>query len=273
MEYLLKAGRIFFGIAIIGLAIQQFQYADIRLVFVPQWPAWIHSGIWAYLSGAFFFIAGTLIITGKKAKVASVITGSILLFLFIALQVPYLLFIQPNSPLHLGLWTDPLKEFALSGGAFVVASSFPKEYTDSPVSSFRMTLLEELIPFGKFFFAIMLIAFGLDHFYYTEFVSGLVPVWMPSKVFWTYFAGVALIGSGASIFLNSWIKHIALLSALMLFLWLILLHIPRAVFDPSGANGNEITSVLEALAFSGILLIIASLQDKKKIIHPKSAIQ
>jgi uncharacterized membrane protein len=177
--------------------------------------------------------------------------------------VPYLLFVGPYSPVHLGLWTDPLKELALSGGAFVIAGSFLKNNSSAYSKTSFIGFLEKIIPFGKFFFAIMLIAFGVDHFYYTEFVSGLVPTWIPWKIFWTYFAGTALIGSGLAIFFKPWTKTIALLSALMMFLWFIILHIPRAVADPSAANGNEITSVFEALAFSGILLVIALTQKKR----------
>jgi len=264
MKHLINTGRIFYSIGIIGLAIQQFQYSDFRPVFTPPWPSWIHaSGIWAYLAGAAFFIAGVFIITGKKGRLVSVLLGTVFLFLLVFLHVPYLLFIGPNSPVHLGLWTDPLKELALSGGAFVIAGSFPEKNTGTNTRASFIGFFEKLIPAGRFFFAIMLIAFGIAHFYYAEFVSGLVPSWIPWKTFWTYFAGIALIGSGVAVFLKIWLKHIALLSALMIFLWFIFLHIPRAVADPSVANGNEITSVFEALAFSGILLIIALTQNKK----------
>jgi len=53
------------------------------------------------------------------------------------------------------------------------------------------------------------------------------------------------------------------LTAVMIFIWLLVLHIPRAVADPYGANGNEITSCFEALAFSGIALIIAMTSEKR----------
>jgi hypothetical protein len=43
----------------------------------------------------------------------------------------------------------------------------------------------------------------------------------------------------------------------MLFLWVILLHIPRAIADPHSGNGNEWTSVFQALAFSGIAFILS----------------
>lgn len=38
----------------------------------------------------------------------------------------------------------------------------------------------------------------------------------------------------------------------MLLLWFVILHIPRAIADPAIEKGNEITSVFQALAFSGI---------------------
>ena len=42
----------------------------------------------------------------------------------------------------------------------------------------------------------------------------------------------------------------------MLFVWVLVLHIPRAVADPYGAIGNEWTSVFQALAFSGVAFIL-----------------
>jgi len=49
----------------------------------------------------------------------------------------------------------------------------------------------------------------------------------------------------------------------MLFLWVIVLHIPRAIANPYVGNGNELTSVFEALAFSGIALGIAVMHKNK----------
>jgi uncharacterized membrane protein len=107
-----------------------------------------------------------------------------------------------------------------------------------------------------------MIAFGIDHFLYTDFVATLVPSWMPGHIFWTYFAGIALIGTGVGIILKFTRKWVALLASAMIFLWFILLHIPRAIADPNGNKGNEITSVFEALAFSGIALGIAVMEMK-----------
>jgi hypothetical protein len=47
----------------------------------------------------------------------------------------------------------------------------------------------------------------------------------------------------------------ACLSAVMIFLWVLLLHIPRAFAGPNHAN--ETAGVFEALAISGVALLVA----------------
>ena len=256
----ITTARTFFGLGMLGIGIQHFMYAAFRPVILPAWPQWIQSPILAYPIGAAIVAAGVLILLGRSTKNISLLLASFLLFCLIFIQCPFILFIQPNSPAHLGLWTDPLKELALSGGAFVMAGLS----NDTPKHK-SLLIIEKLIPLGKFFFATTLLLFGIDHFLYTEFVANLVPAWVPDHIFWTYLAGVALIGTGAAIILKIKRRKIAVLASAMLFLWLVLLHIPRAMADPYGTKGNEITSVFEALAFSGIALGIAVI--KKQVMN------
>ncbi|MEJ0101269.1 MAG: hypothetical protein WDO19_01385 [Bacteroidota bacterium] len=51
-----------------------------------------------------------------------------------------------------------MKELALSGGAFVMAGSFVNEPVNN--KNYFIRLLEKLIPAGRIFFSIMMIAFG-----------------------------------------------------------------------------------------------------------------
>ena len=63
---------------------------------------------------------------------------------------------------------------------------------------------------------------------------------------------VALIGSGVSLITKIKISLVSLLMGIMIFIWLLVLHIPRAIAMPDLDNGNELTSVFQALAFSGV---------------------
>jgi uncharacterized membrane protein YphA (DoxX/SURF4 family) len=264
MEKLIKAGRIFYGVMITCLGAQQLFYADFRPVIFPPWSAAMPGlAFFAYLASAVLILAGLAIIFGKMAKEVSLYLGGLFLLLLFLAQVPFELIADPYSN-HLGVWSNALKELVLAGGAFAVTGSFPVDEVAGDKKLLLIKLLEKLIPFGGVFLSVTMILFGIDHFLYADFVSKLVPMWIPGQLFWTYFAGVALIGSGIGIILKIKLKLVATLLGVMIFLWLIMLHIPRAIADPYGDKGNEVTSVFEALGFSGIAFVIAGGDNRKK---------
>ena len=269
MENFYKIARIFYGIGILCIGIQQFLYGDFRPMILQEWPAWIHaSPIWAYIVGAIWILAGAAIIFGKNIRTISLLFGGFVFLCFVLFHLPYNLIFSPNLASHVGVWVNPLKELALSGGAFVMADFF-NDKSGSSNNSPLIRLLETLIPFGRIFFSITMIIFGYSHFLYTEFVAGLVPAWIGGQMFWTYFAAVALICSGVAIILKFQIRLVSLLLGIMLLLWVILLHIPRALADPYIEKGNEVTSVFEALAFSGIAFVISGLyKEKTRAVKP-----
>ncbi len=255
MELLVRAGRIAFGICLIGLGIQGMFYNDFDPVFLPDASSWLpfHTAL-EYAWCLILILSGLSIILEKKPKEVSLVLGGIFLILFLFCQVPHLLFVDPNGK-ALGSWTHALKELAFSGSAFAVAGSYP-EVSIQPASRW-INLLKKLIPFGRVFFSITMIAFGIDHFLYTEYVATLVPAWIPDPIFWTYFAGAALIGSGVAIIAKIKLKIVASLLGIMILLWFIFLHIPRGIADPYSNRGNEMTSVIQSFGFSGIAFVIA----------------
>jgi hypothetical protein len=265
MEILIKAARISYGVMIAALGVQQVFYKAFRPVILPPWTSTSAAfTLCVYLVSAILILGGMAIVFDKKAKMVSLILGGIFLLLFLFCQVPYLLIVDPYYK-HLGEWAASQKELVFAGGAFVVAGSFPVKRENIGKENFFINLLEKLIPFGSVFFCITMISFGIDHFLYTKGISGLVPAWIPGAMFWTYFAGAALFCSGVTIILRIQLKLSALLLALMIFLWFILLHIPRAIADPYGLQGNEVSSVFEALGFSGIAYLIAYGYYRKRI--------
>lgn len=254
MEKLVKAGRLFYFFAITGVAVHQLFYSNFCLMLFPAWP--IHfpgSVIFAWMGSLALILISVAVVLGEKSKLLSLILGGSLFLLFCISYLPYEIFVSPYSK-HMGTWVNPLKELALSGGAFVIAGSYQPEPGNK---SFVLRLLGKLIRFGSIFFAITMTTFGIGHFLYAQFVSKLVPDWMPDHLFWTYFAGVALIASGVAIILEIRLRPVAILLGIMIFIWFMILHIPRALALPLLDEGNEIVSALSALAFSGIALVIA----------------
>jgi len=248
MQQLRLIGRIFYGLGIAGIGILQFIYPGFRPVILPVPPeATQNINFLVYLVATLLVLAGIFISLGRWVKMVSLLLGVFLLLFFIAGHLPNRL---TNNPGMLGAWTDALKILALSGGAFVVSRVFSDGENNGVTNVFQ-----KIAPTGKYLFALMLIVFGIDHFLYAEFVKVLVPEWIPGPLFWTYFSGIVLIGSGLGIFLNFKPAIISILLSAMLLIWLIILHIPRAVVAPGTENGNEWTSVFQCLAFSGMALL------------------
>lgn len=261
MENFNKIWRAFFAAGIIAIAVQQLYCGDLRPVIIPEgWPPMRQQSreIINWFASILLIASGVFILLEIKARPVALALGTFLLLLFVALQVPYTF---THYPAHVGSWINPFKTFALSGGAFIVATSFPAGDHESALTK----ILGKLAPFGKCFMALMLILFGWSHFVYPDFCAALIPNWIPWHYFWMYLAGTALMLSGIAILINVQRRTAAALLGLMLFLWVLLLHLPRAIADPHSGHGNEWTSVFEALAFSGMAFIIAgkSISTKK----------
>jgi uncharacterized membrane protein len=258
MEYIVKISRSFYAIALIVYGIQQFIYSDFRNVFLPAWQTGlVLLPLWAYLFGIMLIVAGIALISGKMAREVLLVLGTILLALFCFVHIPYELTSEPHSSWHLGVWGNALKALALSGGAFVIAGTFHEDSGDAQNKSVIFKFLERIIPFGEIFFSITMICFGTTHFLYSELTAALVPAWIPDKLSWTYFAGVALICSGVAIILDIRKKIIASLLGMMILSWFFLLHLPIALANPYAQRGNSLASAFDALAFSGIAFVIA----------------
>ena len=248
MQQLKNYGKIFYGLGIAGLGVLHFFFAGFRPVILPLSPeSTAGFNFLSYLIGAIIVLTGLYIAFGNRVKTAALFLGSLLLLFVLLGHLPNRL---ANNPGSLGAWTDTLKCLALAGGAFVVSQLYP----DIKSNGF-VIFLESLAGYGKYFFALLLVVFGIDHFIYLEFVKTLVPDWIPRHKFWTWVGGVALIGAGLAIFFHVKPALISLLLAGMLLIWLVILHIPRALVAPVTDNGNEWTSVFEALAFAGIALL------------------
>jgi uncharacterized membrane protein YphA (DoxX/SURF4 family) len=257
---LIRLARAFFGLGIAGMGAQQFIYSSFRPVFL-SWPvSFSNQSTWAYIVGSLLIIAGVFIAFSDKAKSTAFALGILFLSLFVCFHLPQQLRALQHSTSFvfaaiLGPWINPLKELALAGGAFIIAVSFAAAGLNG---SDKLLLIT-----GRIFFSIMLILFGISHFVYTDFVVTLIPGWLPFALFWTYFAAVALIGAGLFILFGIRVRIVSILLGTMLFLWLLMVHIPRAFKFTDGDKGNELTSVFQALAFSGVAFALACIYRNK----------
>jgi uncharacterized membrane protein len=84
----------------------------------------------------------------------------------------------------------------------------------------------------------------------------LVPAYMPLRLFWIYFVGVALIVAAVSIATRIQVRWSGLLFAIMMFLFVAMIHLPGAL-----ASGDRATwtIVIRELSFGGAGLVLAGI--------------
>lgn len=240
-------GQLFIAIAMIAFGIQHFIYLElITRVFAPLL-VWIpaHS-VFAIFAGILLCLTGAAIIQKTKAWLVCLVLASSIFIMFLIFQLPNLL-ANPGNPM---LWTNAGKALVLAGANLIVAGSIA---SNAPSSYSKFA--EPMMLIGKISLAGFFILAAILHFLYADFVAALIPNWIPAPLFWTYFAAVALIVGALGMFVPKTEFYAAALSALMIFLWVILLHIPRAIADFQ--NANETTALFEALAMCGASLLIA----------------
>ncbi|HVX49161.1 MAG TPA: hypothetical protein VHB48_03355, partial [Chitinophagaceae bacterium] len=195
MPQLHKLSIIFFAICLAGFVVLQVMYNAPRPVIMPVVPAWLGSpAVWAYVFNLGFVTVAACMITGKMGKQAALLTGLFFLVSVVCFHVPAVLSLYPA---HFGSWTDTLKALAFSGGAFIIAALYPQKTQGS-----FFLMLNKLSVCGRYFFGVMMVIFGYDHFLYTQFVKTLVPSWLPGDIFWTQLCGIALMAGGAGIICN-----------------------------------------------------------------------
>jgi uncharacterized membrane protein YphA (DoxX/SURF4 family) len=188
------------------------------------------------------------------ARWAAAVLGLMILLSILFLHLP----LAATDPLVGFMWTNPFKALAFLGGVIILAGALPEE--DAGRSSALARLFGKLMPLGPLFLAAFMILGGIQHFVYADFVARLVPAWIPAPRFWVYLTGIALIAGGVGILLPKTARLAATMSGIMILLWVVLLHVPRALADLHIAG--ETAGVFEALALSGVAFILADRQSR-----------
>lgn len=234
MLFSTRIAAIFFAVALLGWGIMHFIIGDFAAGRAPAWPEGVPGKIaWAYISGITLIVAAISVFTNQKTRLTVTCAG-VMILLWAGSRN---LFIVLSTLDYGGQMTNTGKSLTIGFGALAVVAAFPLA-----------------VRLASIFTGLFFIAGGIQHFIFIQFVKTLVPSWIPGAEFWSYFAGVALIAAGIALVSGIQRKLAALLSSWMVFIWFLILHVPRGFGET--ANTNEWIAIFEALSVSAILAII-----------------
>ena len=115
--------------------------------------------------------------------------------------------------------------------------------------------IDKIVAVSNLCFAIPLAVFAALHLSAAEFIMPLVPSYLPWRLFWAYFVGFALLASSLSIATKLQVRWSGLLFGIMMFLFVAMLHIPRALANPRDRIAWVI--VIREMSFAGGAWILA----------------
>ena len=242
MDRIISPGRIFIAISLVVFAIQHFLYANFVATLVP---AWISGRLfWAYFVGVAFIAAAIGAVVPKMTRPAGILLG-ILFFLFVVtLHIPRIAAHSRDG----NEWTSGFVALGICGGAWILAgATSSKDERQSTVSFPKV---------GRYFFALAMLAFGVQHFINEKLTIRVGPPWFPGRPIWAYLTGAAFVLSGVAILLGQKARLAATLLGAILFLLFLFLHIPRILVNLH--DPGPWTSGFEILALCGSALVLAS---------------
>lgn len=114
--------------------------------------------------------------------------------------------------------------------------------------------------------AIVMIVFGIQHFKYPKEMMSFVPTYLPGGVIWVYFVGAAFILAAISFIINRYVSLAGYLLAVMLILFVVLIHWPN--YSQAGdlvEKRMNFTNLLKDTAIAGFALYIASNTNHQRL--------
>jgi len=248
---LISVGRTFAGLALLGLGAEHFIYREFVTGRAPGGPA-DSTGMlaWVYASGVLVMLVGLAILFRRWGRPAALALAALVLVWAVPRHVPVVI---ADSVLG-GNWTSAGKALVFIGGSLAIAATFPPLLEATPGGWRRFANgSDAFVRIARFCLGGFLILCGMQHFKFLAFVASLIPTWFPGNaVLWSQFAGVLLLTFGVGLLFSRAAELAALLTGLMIFSWVWIVHLPR--IHVSVSDG---IAVFEALAFSGFALAIA----------------
>jgi len=236
MLFSTRIASIFIAVALIGWGIMHFMIGDFITGRAPSWPEGLPGKLaWAYASGILLVVSAVFIVFPNRKTLVTVACSGLLILAWAGARNLFALL----STLDYGiLLTKFGKSITIGSGLLLLAF-------DKKRSAFT---------FASICIGIFFLAGGIQHFIFIEFVKTLVPRWIPGDVFWSYVAGVGLAAAGIALITGIQRKLAALIASYMVFVWFVILHVPRGFGET--ASYNEWIAIFEALFVAGVLVVI-----------------
>jgi len=115
---------------------------------------------------------------------------------------------------------------------------------------------------GRILFALPFAVFGINHFLMMDYYMGMLTSFIPKTAFVMILTGLLLIAASISILTKKYVKISTLLLALLLFIFILTIHIPHLI---KGVDTTvTLITMLKDISLMGGSLMIAGIYSEEK---------
>jgi uncharacterized membrane protein len=209
-----KPGRIGFASAMCGLGLLGAWYGD----FALQWQPVPHTlpgyTLAAYASAALLLAGGIGLFIKSRAPAAALM---LICYFGVFWLLPHAVRVAAAID-SLGSWLGFCEVLGVMAGAFLLwsAGAAPR-----------------VKRIGRLVFGLCCLVYGASHFVYADFTAAMIPHWLPQRPALAYLTGVGHALAGLALVINQLPRLAALLEAMMMTLFVVLLHLPSLWASPA----------------------------------------
>lgn len=210
-------GHAVFAVTMIGVGILGLVKGDFTAIWEPVIRVSAPHVV-AYLCALISLATGIGLLWQRSAAVAArVLLVSFVLWLLVA-QLPGFF-----HTFTVDVYWSCCQTGAMAAAAWVLYVWFANDWDKQ---HFGFATGESGLRIARSLYGIALIPFGISHFTYADHTASLVPGWLPWHLFWAYFFGAAFIAAGVAILIGVCARLAAVLSALEIVLFTLLVWVP-----------------------------------------------
>jgi len=206
-----------FALGAILLGVVNIWFRDFALQWQPVPPGFPLRVPLAYVSGSLLIIGGVAILGKQYARQGALLLAAAYTLWLLILHGPILV----SKPADLGTWNGIAEVVFMICGAITLYAAAAGKLTAKFAHGVCIAA------------GLSALAFGATHFKYVEFVAALVPAWLPpSQIFWAFATGVGHLVAGLALLSGIKTALGATFLALMMALFVLLVHLPRVIASP-----------------------------------------